>query len=844
MFFLRTKILGIQTLAITSTVIILGALSYTLMVDALLTVQQHNLEHLAVTSAHNINRNLTDLQDKFRNILISRGLHRGSDLPMAKYLAKHQEQFPELSLLNREGREELGMSQHRIVGPNKLRDWSSTNIFNQAMSRPNEVVISPVVENQELGTPTITLAMAQVQYFGDEFQGMLIGSTPVSEVLAQTGMLGHNDGGGLVVIDTEQRVLHFSAGKDTHEPLAQATSIVESSLLETIRSSSSGFLEKRFLDQDAYIAYLTDPLSGWTVLAILPSDVFMTPLNRLRKITGITCLALLMGGLFVALGVTNRLTRDIGHLTEHTQKIAAGDLNSRVAVTSQDEVAVLGEAFNEMTDRLARSQEARDRLDTILQSIIDPLLVTDAEGRIRRYNDAAMEMLQCDHDDIQGAEISRIFTEEPCPGSDISLLTLAREAPLQNHETCARTCTGKEVPVLLSCSYVSMATEQESGLVVILKDISMRKRTEEALNLALAAAEAAHDQIDAILRSVVDGLIVTDTNQKIVLMNRAAEKLFGIKLQQVLYKPVESLISNQVALDHLTKQLDRPDPEQETDFEINRAEDDTLRIIKARSAPVKSKEGLTKGLITTLQDVTEERNTEKIKNEFISTAAHELNTPLTTIMGFTELLIAPDSYGGFTDTQRQEFLVEILEKSDVLARIVSDLLDLSRMESGQAMPLQKALTDLDETIHKAIRRYKVSDNSHEFVLELAESAVSGILVDQQRIIQVLENLISNAVKYSPSGSRIVISTRRNGDYALVSIADQGVGMTEEQVARVFDKFYRADASNTAIDGLGMGMSIVQNIILAHDGTIDISSVPGVGTTVTFSLPLSSPVSLQ
>jgi signal transduction histidine kinase len=98
--------------------------------------------------------------------------------------------------------------------------------------------------------------------------------------------------------------------------------------------------------------------------------------------------------------------------------------------------------------------------------------------------------------------------------------------------------------------------------------------------------------------------------------------------------------------------------------------------------------------------------------------------------------------------------------------------------------------------------------------------------------------------YPSPGSRIAISTRRNGDYVLVSIMDQGVGMTEGQVARAFDTFYRADHSNTAIDGLGMGMSIVQNIIRAHDGTIDITSVPGTGTTVTFGLPLSSTVSLQ
>ena len=840
---LRSKILSIQALAITTTVIILGSMSYALMTDALLSVQRHNLTHLAVTSAHNINRNLTDLQDKFRNIMIGHDMHRASDLPMAKYMAKYQEIFPVLSLVNREGREELTMIQQRIAITKELKNWHGTDIFNHAMSIPNKVILSPEVKGLESGNPWITMAMAQVEYFGDEFKGILIGSALVQKVLERIDSATTANGEFLVVIDADQRII-YPLKHDTQASLSQTTSQIESGLLAMIRASTSAFLEASVFGQKSYVAYQTDTLSGWTALAVLPSDVFLAAPNHLRNMTLIICLALLAGGAFIAQRLSSRLTRDIVDLTEHTRQIAAGDLHSRVMIDSQDEIAVLGESFNEMSDRLLRSQDSRNRLDTILQSIIDPLLVTDATGLIQHYNNAAIQMLQCTDDDLQGVALSQIFAEQFCPDSGKSLLTVALETSVQNHETLVRTCAGGAIPVLLSCSYVRMATEQESGLVVILKDISVRKRIEEDLNLALAEAEAARDQVNAILRSVADGLIVTDTNQNIVLMNRSSEKLFEVKLQSLLNKPIQNLITDRAVLANLSEHLENPTSSQDVEFEVKRSDDSALRLVHARSAPVRNKGGLPKGLITILRDVTDERKMEKIKNEFISTAAHELNTPLATIMGFTEFLIEPEVYGGFTDAQRKEFLVEILDKTDVLARIVSDLLDLSRMEAGQAMPLLKSREDLSKTIHKALRRYQVSGNSHQFDLKLNDSEVVEVLIDQQRIIQVLENLISNALKYSPPDSRIVISARRNGDYAMVSIADQGVGMTKEQASRSFDKFYRADSSNTAVKGLGMGMSIVQTIIQAHEGTINVSSKPGAGTTVTFGLLLLSSESLQ
>ncbi len=841
---LRTKILGTQALTITVTVLLLGSISYFLMTHALLSLQQHNLERLAETSARDIGRNLNDLQNKFSNIVISRDLHRGSDLPLAKYLGKHLDRFPELTLLNQQGHEELRLLRQLIVSPNDLRDWSDSDLFQQAMSNPNDIIISPVSNHPELGTPTVSFAIAQVQYFGDQFMGLLIGSIPLEHILAQIEKPTDDVDGFLVVMDSQQRILYAPDDNPVLTPLTAVTSTSESHLRDSIHSAPSGFLRETIFDQDTYLAFQTDPISGWTIMAVLPTEVFMTEPNRLRNVTLLICLALLSGGLLVALRITNRLTLDIDHLTDFTHQIAAGNLDSRVSVTSQDEIGILGAAFNAMTDQLARSKEARDHLDTILQSIIDPLLVTDNNGRIQRFNNAAIKMLQYDRENILGTHIDSIFTEEFQPAADNSLLQLVQKTPLQNHETYVRSGVDKKIPVLLSCSFVKMATESESGLVVILKDISKQKSTEEALNSALTVAENTRDQVDAILRSVADGLIVTDTKQDIVLMNRVTEKFFGVTSEDLLDQPLKNLIPHQAVLDQMKNKLEQPSSETAIEFAISRPSDNTPFIILARSAPVQSKDGKISGLITSLRNVTEERKMERIKTEFISTAAHELNTPIATIMGFTDLLLNTDTHGGFSTEQREEFLKEIFEKTDVLSRIVSDLLDLSRMETGQAMPLQKSLTNINNTVLKVTHCFQISDTGQQIELDLDEMATTEILVDQQRIIQVLENLINNAIKYSPAGSRIEISTRLNDKQMLISITDQGTGMTSEQVAKVFDKFYRVDSSNTSVSGLGMGMSIVQSIVQSHDGTIDISSTPGAGTTVTFGLPLNDPVTLQ
>jgi PAS domain S-box-containing protein len=379
---------------------------------------------------------------------------------------------------------------------------------------------------------------------------------------------------------------------------------------------------------------------------------------------------------------------------------------------------------------------------------------------------------------------------------------------------------------------------QLAGAIESIRDISERKADEGVLKEALAQAQQARERIDAILESVADGLIVSDVGQRVVLMNRAAELLIGISARHAVGRPVAALTGN----GELACQIDHTRSGHQNSGAVEwQVPSDNRRpvILQARSAPVMGPEGRQGDVITILRDVSQERHIDQVKNEFIAMAAHELRTPLTAVMGFAELLLNQDQFEtGYHDCQ-QEFLHIIHEKSVVLQRIIEDLLDLSRIQLGQAMALDCTAGDLCAMVRQAIAACRQISKGHEFSLALPPCEVTGYF-DGSKVQQVMNNLISNAVKFSPQGGEIKVAGKLDAGCFVVSIEDQGVGMTPEQLARIFDKFYRADASNTSVGGLGLGLTIVKTIVEAHGGAVQVESEPGAGTRASFSLPLSPP----
>ncbi|TET64385.1 response regulator [Candidatus Aerophobetes bacterium] len=226
---------------------------------------------------------------------------------------------------------------------------------------------------------------------------------------------------------------------------------------------------------------------------------------------------------------------------------------------------------------------------------------------------------------------------------------------------------------------------------------------------------------------------------------------------------------------------------------------------------------------------------DRMKSDFLSTAAHELRTPLTSILGFSEILLKRK----LDEERRSRFLKIINEESAGLAGLINDLLDVSRIESGRGFRIKKAPTDVKDIILENVDLFKSQTDKHKFEVNIPPD-LARIEADKDKINQVVENLISNARKFSPQGGRITVSVEQAKGELKVSVADTGIGISKKDLPHIFEKFYRADnASVEGIGGTGLGLGIVKYIVESHGGKTWVESKLGRGSTFSFTLPLKS-----
>lgn len=248
-------------------------------------------------------------------------------------------------------------------------------------------------------------------------------------------------------------------------------------------------------------------------------------------------------------------------------------------------------------------------------------------------------------------------------------------------------------------------------------------------------------------------------------------------------------------------------------------------------------------ILSTVFDVTEQRRAEeamreleRVKSDFISTVAHELRTPLIAIVGYCELLENIEELP-VSEQQKKDYLDIILSNAEILNRLVDDLLDVGRMQMGRALGVLCKENNLLSVVDKVTASFALKSGRHEIVVTKDKSVPESLFFDAGRIAQVLHNLLSNAIKYTPAGGVIKVELARWHDKVAVSVVDRGIGMSAEQVAHIFDRFYRVDATGASSSGLGLGLSIAKQIIADHGGEMTVESGLGAGTTITFTLPV-------
>lgn len=484
-------------------------------------------------------------------------------------------------------------------------------------------------------------------------------------------------------------------------------------------------------------------------------------------------------------------------------------------------------------------KESEERFRDIALSVGDLIWEVGADWRFRYLSEQAGTVLGCAAEQLVGKSLADLDRET----SGEEWRTRYKQwkiapRPFRNVERWVQ-CRG-DAPQCLLLSGVPVVDENGhfDGYRGVAEDITGRKQQEDSLKRALWEAESARDRIDRIVQSISEALVVIDNAGRVVMFNPRAESLFGVGSEQAAGRPFGEFCPESGAFDAMMKRMkDGKSDACQACLTWHDGSTDRQVHFKARASRVLNMEGQSTGAIVIFQDMTREREMERVKTEFISTAAHELRTPLTSIMGYLEFCMHPEEFGGFPDAQLKEFMAEIYDKAEVLERIVSDLLDISRIEAGREIPLVMEPVDVAAITRKLLQHFQLQFPRYRFEMEFPAGISHQVRADREKLVQVMENLISNAVKYSAVGSPVRVTGRREADTYRISVRDEGIGMSPAQIERMFERFYRAVDVNSGVRGLGLGMHIVKHIIERHGGRIEVSSAPRQGTEIVFHLPL-------
>jgi two-component system phosphate regulon sensor histidine kinase PhoR len=339
-------------------------------------------------------------------------------------------------------------------------------------------------------------------------------------------------------------------------------------------------------------------------------------------------------------------------------------------------------------------------------------------------------------------------------------------------------------------------------------------------------------ELEQTLQGMLAGVLVVDDESRVRLMNSAAKHIFGVPSDDGTGKRLNQVIRDE-GVHELVRSCLEGNSEATAEVSIYSPEE---RIYQVQTALLRGDNGDVSGVVATFNDITELRGVERMKSEFVSTVSHELRTPLTSIKGFIRTLL--DDTEGYYDRETQmEFYRIIDTECDRLVRLINDLLNLSRIESGRALELVLNDVDLGGLIGRVVDSQRAYTDRHEFEITLPED-LPTIKADRDKIDQVLTNLLSNAIKYSPDGGKISIDARElEGNKVSVSVTDQGIGIPEDQISKLFTRFHRVDSRDSRKQyGTGIGLYLVRHLIEAHHGEVSVSSQQGTGSTFTFVLP--------
>lgn len=389
--------------------------------------------------------------------------------------------------------------------------------------------------------------------------------------------------------------------------------------------------------------------------------------------------------------------------------------------------------------------------------------------------------------------------------------------------------------------FISKPFSPDQLTIVVNRALEKKRLEQEAELLRREREKSLQDiakeksRISTIVNCMAGGVIVTDREKQIVLNNPAAARMLGIHDTHLVGRPLSQCIRdeelNQLIGEIFTHRYSEPTI-LSRELVIGERH---IAHLRAHAGPVRGDEGETLGSVIVLEDISYLKELDRMKSNFVAMVSHELRAPLAAIE--QQLMVVRDGFAGEITEKQRQMLERIKERLDGLMTMVRNLLDLSKIETGQ-MVQKKELINLNDLLRRVLELFSLQATDKKLTLRLEEGEkIPLVEADRATIEVVFNNLVSNGINYTPEGGRVELKTSVKGDYVRIEVSDTGVGIDSEDLPKIFDRFYRVRTEKTRhVVGAGLGLSVTKVIIEAHLGSIEVESEIGKGTTFSVLLP--------
>ncbi len=552
-------------------------------------------------------------------------------------------------------------------------------------------------------------------------------------------------------------------------------------------------------------------------------EALIAPIRRQDRVLG----AILVVGthayplheddLTLASALANRAAAAVEHARLHAAMADQGRFLAHLIEAAPIGIAVLRGADHVYEVANAEMRTYLPALDPIGRTYLDANMPGDERGAL-----AGKRLLE----EVGGSGRPQRVTDQPGPPRD----------------------DGSRRFLSIDLSPLPAGRGRPAGVLMLTWDSTSGVLARERLQQLAWQSEAHAAEMDAIIAGMVEGVLVTSADGTVRLVNEAGRRIFGASMPPIPFRPWDLLGRLPVhrqdgapfteADCHVLWEAEHPLAGVEMRF---RAPDSTDRVLQMNVAPIPRPDGERAGAVATFEDVTHLRLLEESREEFLAQASHELRTPLTSLLGYLQmaerrLVRLPGAPAAVT-----ELVESAVGQAQRLRQLVTDLLDTSRIRQGR-LDLRREPVDLTELLTVVVTEQRETDSEglHTLHLEMPDHTIVGTW-DRDRLRQVLQNLLENAMKYSPLGGNVWARLSIVGREAVVRVEDEGIGIPESEIPKLFRPFGRADHPRARnIPGFGLGLYICRDIIERHDGTISIVSQLHRGTTVTIALPYGPP----